>query len=108
MASVADTALNHHHSLTPPKSAEHRFKVLASDPNPNRSTCQRSSFSTLCEVKRTCSAYFGIGNSHGRVGEEGGGHIEKSLTLTANFDHGDCMTLKVQQVLKCVNLTPLM
>ena len=48
-----------------------------------QSTCQQSCFSTSCEVKRTCCTYFGIANSHGRVGEQAGGHIEKSLTLTA-------------------------
>ena len=49
----------------------------------NRSTCQRSYFSTSCEVKRTYCTYFSIANSHGRVGEQAGSHIEKSLTLTA-------------------------
>ena len=40
-----------------------------------QSTCQRSCFSTSYEVKRTCCAYVGIANSHGRVGEQAGGHI---------------------------------
>ena len=34
-------------------------------------------------VKRTGCTYFGTANSHGRVGEQAGGHIDKSLTLTA-------------------------
>ena len=49
-----------------------------------QSTCQRSCFSTSCEVKRTCT-YFGIANSQGRVGEQHlvGGYREKWLILTA-------------------------
>ena len=37
-----------------------------------QSTWQRSCCSTSCEVKRTCCTYFGIANSHGRVGEQAG------------------------------------
>ena len=48
-----------------------------------QSTCQRSCFSTSCEVKRTRSTYFGIANSHRRIGEQAGGHIEKWLILKA-------------------------
>ena len=42
---------------------------------------QRSCFPPSYEVKRTCT-YFGMANSHGRVGEQAGGHIEKRLILT--------------------------
>ena len=60
-----------------------------------QSTCQRSCFSTSCEVKRTCSTYFGIANSHGCVGEQAGGHIEKSLILTAYFKLKMCTAFKI-------------
>ena len=41
-----------------------------------RPSCQRSCFSTSCEVKQTFCTYFGIAtNSHRHVGEEAGGGV---------------------------------
>ena len=36
-----------------------------------------SGCTTFMRVKRTCCTYFGIANSHGHVGEQARGHIEK-------------------------------
>ena len=89
---VTSGVIGHIKVVLPPKSAEHRFKSPASEAY-GQSTCQRSCFFNFMRGKADMSTYFGIANSHGRVGEQAGGHIEKWLILTA-YKHGDCMTLK--------------